>query len=194
METDKSYKENIVWCSMIKTTTIPRERWGVHENHCCPIHGCKYGDADCPVVLKLIPSNHRCESCDDEKREITTWGYFCPWCHKDNPDNKKELEWDQFKEMWRCREHGLFDTPEVIKKSVVKTQYEVDTGMKYRGVCSCHPGDVKCSDLHPLRKVESCATCRHCDYNVTNTCNLFKRTCADYASICDAHERKPHGE
>ena len=23
---------------------------GVHQTHCCVVHGCKYGDEDCPVV------------------------------------------------------------------------------------------------------------------------------------------------
>jgi hypothetical protein len=24
--------------------------WGTHATHCCPVHGCKYGDEDCPVA------------------------------------------------------------------------------------------------------------------------------------------------
>jgi hypothetical protein len=44
-----------------------KEHWGVHESHCCPKHGCKYGDNDCPVVLGLTDkhSNH-CETCEWE--------------------------------------------------------------------------------------------------------------------------------
>lgn len=31
---------------------------GVHYAHCCQVHGCKYGDADCPVA------NIRCAECE----------------------------------------------------------------------------------------------------------------------------------
>ena len=39
---------------------------GVHETHCCVVHGCKYGDEDCPVVLGKIKQKYICESCDDD--------------------------------------------------------------------------------------------------------------------------------
>jgi len=38
----------------------------VHDAHCCPIHGCKYGDEDCPVVMGL-EQGLGCESCDYER-------------------------------------------------------------------------------------------------------------------------------
>lgn len=38
----------------------------VHISHCCSIHGCKYGDIDCPVILGLAKQKHLCEYCDDE--------------------------------------------------------------------------------------------------------------------------------
>lgn len=38
-------------------------------SHCCPIHGCKYGHEDCPVVLRKVaptyPNNNGCELCED---------------------------------------------------------------------------------------------------------------------------------
>lgn len=46
-------------------TTIPKDKWGVHEHHCCDKHGCKYGDVDCPVVLKLIKQKYPCEDCEE---------------------------------------------------------------------------------------------------------------------------------
>ena len=48
-------------------TTLPKEKWGVHEHHCCKYHGCKYGSQDCPVVLDLIVQIYPCEDCDDER-------------------------------------------------------------------------------------------------------------------------------
>ncbi len=47
-------------------TTIPESNWGVHISHCCSIHGCKYGDIDCPVKLNLTKQDYPCEFCDDE--------------------------------------------------------------------------------------------------------------------------------
>lgn len=37
---------------------------GVHQTHCCIIHGCKYGDEDCPVELGLLTQESPCEHCD----------------------------------------------------------------------------------------------------------------------------------
>lgn len=54
-------------------TTIPKDRWGVHETHCCEKHGCKYGDEDCPVAIGLT-SGVRCESCDESDESD------CPDC------------------------------------------------------------------------------------------------------------------
>jgi len=39
---------------------------GVHETHCCIIHGCKYGDSDCPVSLGEAPQVFPCEDCDTD--------------------------------------------------------------------------------------------------------------------------------
>lgn len=43
--------------------------YGVHAAHCCKIHGCKYCDDDCPVILGIIDQKYDCEECiEDEKR------------------------------------------------------------------------------------------------------------------------------
>ena len=49
-----------------KQTAEPKDKWGVHETHCCSKHGCKYGDADCPVVLELVEQEYPCEWCDED--------------------------------------------------------------------------------------------------------------------------------
>lgn len=46
-----------------RKTSIPKEQWGVHINHCCSDCGCKYGDDDCPVELDLIKQNYFCADC-----------------------------------------------------------------------------------------------------------------------------------
>jgi len=46
---------------------MPRNRShdGVHRTHCCWLHGCKYGDKDCPVVTGEIKQEYPCEDCDN---------------------------------------------------------------------------------------------------------------------------------
>jgi hypothetical protein len=39
--------------------------YGVHSSHCCVEHGCKYGDADCPVENGKI-AGIKCERCEAE--------------------------------------------------------------------------------------------------------------------------------
>ncbi len=43
---------------------IPADKIGVHETHCCIVHGCKYGNRNCPVVLGEIKQEYICEECD----------------------------------------------------------------------------------------------------------------------------------
>lgn len=49
-----------------KVTNMDKSRWKVHETHCCVLHGCKYGDEDCPVITKEVQQQYLCESCDDD--------------------------------------------------------------------------------------------------------------------------------
>ena len=39
-------------------------REGIHRTHCCILHGCKYGDKDCPVADGTIKQDYVCEHCD----------------------------------------------------------------------------------------------------------------------------------
>jgi 8-oxo-dGTP diphosphatase len=34
--------------------------WGVHVTHCCAVHGCKYGEDDCPVALGKVAQKYAC--------------------------------------------------------------------------------------------------------------------------------------
>jgi uncharacterized protein YcgL (UPF0745 family) len=46
--------------------------WPVHETHCCPYHGCKYGDDWCPVVLGITKKhNEHCEPCEEDLKTIS---------------------------------------------------------------------------------------------------------------------------
>lgn len=35
----------------------------VHTEHCCLVHGCKYGNDECPVATKKQRQTHLCEMC-----------------------------------------------------------------------------------------------------------------------------------
>lgn len=37
---------------------------GVHIDHCCKWHGCKYGELQCPVKSKSQKQQFPCEVCD----------------------------------------------------------------------------------------------------------------------------------
>ena len=38
----------------------------VHTEHCCKVHGCKYGDDDCTVAYGEKTQSHPCEACIDQ--------------------------------------------------------------------------------------------------------------------------------
>ena len=43
----------------------------VHRTHCCAgIHGCKYMDDDCPVQMKRIPPQYKCQDCEEGRHEL----------------------------------------------------------------------------------------------------------------------------
>jgi hypothetical protein len=55
---------------------VEPDRIGVHQTHCCIIHGCKYGNKDCPVVLGEIDQTYLCEDCSWSSKselEIKAW-------------------------------------------------------------------------------------------------------------------------
>jgi hypothetical protein len=64
-----------------------RDDWGVHEVHCCPKHGCKYGDDTCPVVLGLTTkhSNH-CESCEMEEDDPEPFILLTGWIERNHTE------------------------------------------------------------------------------------------------------------
>lgn len=51
-----------------RTLMRPREFESVHDSHCCPEHGCKYGDDDCPVVLGKERGIY-CDSCEYDEHD-----------------------------------------------------------------------------------------------------------------------------
>ena len=38
---------------------------GIHRTHCCALHGCKYGNSDCPVKYLSVVQEGPCEECAD---------------------------------------------------------------------------------------------------------------------------------
>ena len=39
---------------------------GDHAYNCCIVHGCKYGDNNCPVTIGIIRQKHICATCSSE--------------------------------------------------------------------------------------------------------------------------------
>ena len=42
------------------------DKVGVHRTHCCVLHGCKYGDKDCPVSGGTLEQDYPCEDCTND--------------------------------------------------------------------------------------------------------------------------------
>lgn len=42
----------------------------VHVRHCCIIHGCKYGELDCPVSIGRLKQKYPCEWCMEDGIDI----------------------------------------------------------------------------------------------------------------------------
>lgn len=45
---------------------MDKTKYGAHSTHCCAIHGCKYGDDDCPIVSGEINQKYECQDCGEE--------------------------------------------------------------------------------------------------------------------------------
>ena len=59
---------------------MKRSEYGVHERHCCPKHGCKYGDKDCPVVTgKTSKHNTHCEWCERDYNDPDPIDLLVAW-------------------------------------------------------------------------------------------------------------------
>ena len=70
---------------LIISSKANKEHWGVHESHCCPKHGCKYGDADCPVVLGLTEKyNEDCMDCEDDEEHPDPLSLLEAWVEFDD--------------------------------------------------------------------------------------------------------------
>lgn len=56
---------------------------GTHIDHCCPLHGCKYGDTSCPVAAGRVEPDHPCEQCCyDREHDRLRW-LLHHWRHFD---------------------------------------------------------------------------------------------------------------
>lgn len=55
---------------------MPVKNIGTHQTHCCKIHGCKYGDDECPVVDSSIIQAYPCEDCEEVEEQIRNLKYY----------------------------------------------------------------------------------------------------------------------
>ena len=53
-------------------TAEPDSNRDVHTEHCCQLHGCKYGDQDsCPVASGRKRQSYPCEYCESDRYETS---------------------------------------------------------------------------------------------------------------------------
>lgn len=73
----------------------------VHGSHCCSLHGCKYGDRDCPVVAGLEAQLYPCEECEH------CAGSEIVYSLNDRIDYQFKNDYDTFIELVRLREFAI---------------------------------------------------------------------------------------
>jgi len=67
----------------------------VHTQHCCVLHGCKYGNGDlCTVEAKQAPQAFPCERCQDSQLNFEEQIRLQQWYDdpENNPATKEDLE------------------------------------------------------------------------------------------------------
>ena len=96
-------------------STISKERWGVHETHCCKKHGCKYGKhKDCPVELGLIKQAYSCQTGFDMEED----------CFEEEIDfqmkyDEYKLVLEEIESLTKNSSNGeIFKIHELVKKSL----------------------------------------------------------------------------
>jgi hypothetical protein len=98
---------------------------GVHQSHCCAIHGCKYGEDDCPVVTKKIIQDHICVDCEDDNiktvdeicKRIESGLKPCPFCGSIDLDYFNNREGNFWIHCKNCKgESGIGKGKEEAKK------------------------------------------------------------------------------
>ena len=63
-------------CKSASNIQLPESSKDVHTEHCCTIHGCKYGSTDCTVVKGLKEQSFPCEDCSQDNDTTEEQ----PWC------------------------------------------------------------------------------------------------------------------
>lgn len=91
----------------------------VHVAHCCIEHGCKYGEAVCPVVDGHLKQKYPCELCEG------TLPFELEWQYLDQHDNiwhagPEGKHLDDIKAVFR---HELADEVVVTYSKIVKVKY-----------------------------------------------------------------------
>lgn len=78
----------------------------VHTEHCCFVHGCKYGDDDCPVEGGVQIQSFKCEACawnEDEREREEKAGKppsFENLINQHGPDAVRHLTGDLSRRCW----------------------------------------------------------------------------------------------
>lgn len=96
---------------------MDKDKWPVHERHCCPKHGCKYGDEDCPVVNgETDKHNEHCEMCEDNFNDPDPITLLLAWRKFQRP-----VFGQDFIDLWYIHElemiKEIMDSPSAVAKS-----------------------------------------------------------------------------
>ena len=82
------------------------DRIGVHRTHCCILHGCKYGDSDCPVVNAQVKQDYTCEDCDYDYLFKVQTPYSNDWSRR-NIDSSNNLEFSKINKAFNKKSRQL---------------------------------------------------------------------------------------
>jgi hypothetical protein len=107
---------------LIDKVLADKEHWGVHESHCCPKHGCKYGDLECPVVLGLTDKhNDHCETCEDKYEDPEPIDLLLAWANTHTDYMNTEDRWG-----YACHSEvvGVSDL-EQLRDEIARDKYSV---------------------------------------------------------------------
>lgn len=68
-DTEPRIVETAVLGNDIVIRPEPESKRCVHTEHCCKIHGCKYGDDGCPVADETKSQSMPCQVCREQEED-----------------------------------------------------------------------------------------------------------------------------
>lgn len=116
---------------------MDKSKWGVHKAHCCYIHGCKYGDPECPVVNGLTKQDHLCWDCVNP--DIEDEPYTMEEIEKLLATKSKRLTYGELRKEWLTYKEKCFwqDKQIELDGEKLKALEEENKNLKLCRCCEC---------------------------------------------------------